>query len=68
MRDIIEKAWADRSLLQDESVKRVIRDVIDQLDQGLLRVAEPQSDGSWITHEWVKKAVILYFPIQEMLL
>ncbi|MCC7246287.1 MAG: 2,3,4,5-tetrahydropyridine-2,6-dicarboxylate N-succinyltransferase [Saprospiraceae bacterium] len=66
MRDIIEKAWADRSLLQDESVKRVIRDVIDQLDQGLLRVAEPQSDGSWITHEWVKKAVILYFPIQEM--
>lgn len=65
MKEIIEKAWEDRSLLQQEEVKKAIRSVIEQLDAGALRVAEP-SGGQWITHEWVKKAVILYFPIQEM--
>ncbi|MCC6411743.1 MAG: 2,3,4,5-tetrahydropyridine-2,6-dicarboxylate N-succinyltransferase [Saprospiraceae bacterium] len=66
MRDIIEAAWNDRSLLQSESTRKTIREVIAALDAGDLRVAEPGTDGNWITHEWVKKAVILYFPIQEM--
>ena len=65
MRDIIEQAWNDRSLLQQEEVKKTIRAVIDLLDAGELRVAEPVGDD-WVTHDWVKKAVILYFPIQEM--
>jgi 2,3,4,5-tetrahydropyridine-2-carboxylate N-succinyltransferase len=65
MKEIIEKAWEDRSLLQQEEVKKAIRSVIELLDTGELRVAEP-AGGQWITHEWVKKAVILYFPIQEM--
>ena len=65
MKEIIEAAWNDRSMLQSDDVKKTIRSVIDLLDAGELRVAEPSGTG-WITHEWVKKAVILYFPIQEM--
>jgi 2,3,4,5-tetrahydropyridine-2-carboxylate N-succinyltransferase len=61
----IEKAWDDRSLLQTKETQDTIREVIDQLDKGTLRVAEPVGDG-WKVNEWVKKAVILYFPIQQM--
>ena len=64
-RDIIEKAWDDRSLLENTDVIECIKQVIEQLDKGKLRVAEPGTDG-WITNEWIKKAVLLYFPISEM--
>jgi 2,3,4,5-tetrahydropyridine-2,6-dicarboxylate N-succinyltransferase len=63
---IVEQAWEDRSMLKNEVVKTTIREVIEQLDKGKLRVAEPTADGKWATNDWVKKAVILYFPIQEM--
>ncbi len=63
---LIEAAWNDRSLLQQSDVKNAVQSIVSQLDAGQLRVAEPQPDGSWITHEWIKKAVILYFPLQEM--
>jgi 2,3,4,5-tetrahydropyridine-2-carboxylate N-succinyltransferase len=53
------------SLLEKESVKNVIRDVIELLDKGKIRVAE-KIDSKWEVNEWVKKAVILYFPIQKM--
>jgi 2,3,4,5-tetrahydropyridine-2-carboxylate N-succinyltransferase len=66
MQKIIESAWNDRSLLQNEEVKKAVRDVVAALDAGEIRVAEPLPDGSWKTHEWIKKAVLLYFPIQEM--
>lgn len=65
LRQIIEKAWEDRSLLQDASTQSAIRSVIESLDKGSLRVAEPVS-GGWQVNEWIKKAVILYFPIQQM--
>ena len=65
MRDIIEAAWEDRSLLEQESTQNTIRQVIEQLDLGKLRVAEPTANG-WQVNEWVKKAVVLYFPIQKM--
>lgn len=61
----IEAAWNDRSLLQTKETQSAIREVIDQLDKGKVRVAEPQS-GGWNVKEWIKKAVILYFPIQQM--
>jgi 2,3,4,5-tetrahydropyridine-2,6-dicarboxylate N-succinyltransferase len=64
-RAIIEAAWDDRALLQEEETQQAIRSVIDQLDQGILRVAEPTNNG-WQVNEWVKKAVVLYFPIQKM--
>ena len=62
----IEQAWEDRSLLETESIRNTIESVIDRLDRGELRCAEPLADGSWQVNEWVKKAVILYFPIRKM--
>ena len=66
MKEIIEKAWADRSLLQQKETTDTIRHIIEELDKGRLRVAEPKGDGTWQVNEWIKKAVILYFPIQKM--
>ena len=65
MRNIIEAAWKNKSLLENEETKQAIRSVIEDLDNGTLRVAEPMNDG-WIVNEWIKKAVVLYFPIQKM--
>ena len=65
MKEIIESAWEDRSLLQNPDTQETIRSVIAQLDNGELRVAEP-TEGGWKVNEWVKKAVVLYFPIQKM--
>ncbi len=65
LREIIERAWEDRALLKDASVQEAVRAVVEQLDKGTLRVAEPVASG-WQVNEWVKKAVILYFPIQQM--
>lgn len=62
---IIEKAWNDRALLQQTETTDAIRQVVDLLDAGTLRVAEP-IDGGWQVNEWVKKAVVMYFPIQKM--
>lgn len=61
----IENAWENRELLRDKVTTESIRSVIDLLDEGTLRVAEPTADG-WQVNEWVKKAVVLYFPIQKM--
>ena len=65
MQSIIEAAWEDRSLLEKSETQEVIREVINQLDSGKLRVASP-TDLGWQVNEWVKKAVVLYFPIQKM--
>ena len=65
LKNIIEKAWENRALLQEETTTTAIRRVIDLLDNGLLRVAEPTPEG-WQVNEWVKKAVVMYFPIQKM--
>ena len=66
LRQTIEKIWDDRSLLDCEASQESIRQVIELLDKGHLRTAEPKGDGTWQVNEWVKKAVILYFPIQKM--
>ncbi len=65
MQEIIEAAWLNRELLKEEKTQSVIREVIAGLDAGKIRVAEPLKEG-WKVNEWVKKAVILYFPIQKM--
>ena len=62
---IIEQAWERRELLSNENTKEVIRRVIEKLDKGLLRVAE-KINGKWIVNDWIKKAIIMYFPIQKM--
>ncbi len=62
---LIEKAWEDRALLQHPEVQEAIRGVVEKLDTGAFRVAE--SVGTeWKVNEWIKKAVIMYFPIQQM--
>ncbi len=65
LQQIIENAWDNRELLTDKVTIDSIRSVIDLLDEGTLRVAEPTAKG-WKVNEWVKKAVVLYFPIQKM--
>ena len=67
LQQIIEKAWDDRTLLTDPLTIKAIREVIQLLDEGKLRCAEPNPNTmEWQVNEWVKKAVVLYFPIQKM--
>lgn len=65
LQERIEAAWNDRALLKDQQTENAIREVIELIDKGELRCAEPVSSG-WQVNDWVKKAVILYFPIQKM--
>lgn len=65
LQSIIEQAWENRALLQEETTQNTIKKVIEALDAGELRVAEP-TDKGWQVNEWVKKAVVMYFPIQKM--
>ncbi len=65
MQKIIESTWEDRSLLENKATQDTIREVVSQLDAGKLRVASP-IEGGWQVNEWIKKAVVLYFPIQKM--
>jgi 2,3,4,5-tetrahydropyridine-2-carboxylate N-succinyltransferase len=65
LQDRIEKAWEDRSLLTQQETIDAIREVVRLCDEGILRCAEPTATG-WKVNEWVKKAVVLYFPIQKM--
>ncbi len=65
LKDIIENAWENRALLESKETADAVREVIALLDAGSLRVADPGING-WIVNEWVKKAVILFFPISKM--
>lgn len=62
----IEAAWNDRSLLADPAVITAVQEVLEMLDAGQARIAEPDGEGGWRVHEWIKKAVVLYFPLQQM--
>lgn len=64
-KELILEAWEDRTKLQTDETQNAIRAVIEEVDKGILRCAEPTSNG-WQVNDWVKKAVILYFPIQKM--
>ena len=65
LKELIENAWLDRELLKNEEITSGIRQVVELLDKGKVRVAEPDGQN-WKVNEWIKKAVILYFPIQQM--
>jgi 2,3,4,5-tetrahydropyridine-2-carboxylate N-succinyltransferase len=68
MRKIIEDAWEERASLSPSSAPRALREAVDEviagLDAGRLRVAE-KSGGEWITHQWIKKAVLLSFRLED---
>ena len=67
LRRIIEEAWENKSLLENKDTQNAIRSVVEKLDNGELRVAEPiEGTDDWQVNEWIKKAVVLYFPIQKM--
>lgn len=67
LKSVIESAWDNRALLSEASTQAAIQSLIEALDKGQVRVAEPKVDGSgWVVNEWVKKGVILYFPIQSI--
>ena len=68
MRQEIEQAWEDRQLLKEQRVVQAIEHTIELLDKGELRVADPPAadGGPWTVNDWVKKAVILYFPTRGM--
>lgn len=68
MRQEIEQAWENRQLLKEKRVVQAIEHTIELLDKGELRVADPPltEDGAWTVNDWVKKAVILYFPTRDM--
>lgn len=66
LQQTIEKAWDDRSLLAQSEVKDAVFQVVELLDKGELRVAEPTADGNWKVNDWVKKGVVMYFPLRQM--
>ncbi|HEX4888013.1 MAG TPA: 2,3,4,5-tetrahydropyridine-2,6-dicarboxylate N-succinyltransferase [Luteibaculaceae bacterium] len=61
----IEAAWENRALLQENEYRQAIEFVIEELDKGRLRVASPDG-ANWQVNEWIKKAVVMYFPIRQM--
>ena len=65
IKELIAEAWGNRELLKDQAHQNAVRDVIEEVDKGRLRVAEPATDG-WKVNEWVKQAILLYFGIQQM--
>ena len=66
LKNIVEKTWLDRDLLQSSESRDAIAVVMEHLDQGKLRCASPDGHGGWVVNDWVKKAVVLNFPIQKM--
>lgn len=64
-KELIEAAYQDRSLLQQENYKNAVHTVIEEVDKGRLRVAVP-TDNGWEVQQWVKQAILLYFSIQPM--
>ena len=65
LKKVIEAAWENRSLLAEDLTIRAIEATIEALDKGRVRVAEPHA-GGWKVNDWIKKAVILYFPLRKM--
>ncbi len=65
LKNLISQVWENRELLKEKKYQDAVRETVDLLDKGKLRVAE-KIDGEWIVNEWVKQAILLFFPIQEM--
>ncbi len=64
-KNLIEAAWENRELIKNSDTQKAIENVVELLDKGALRVAEPDGEN-WLVNDWIKKAVILYFPLQKM--
>lgn len=65
LKELIQTAWANRELLKDVNYADAVRTVIEEVDKGRLRTAEPTEQG-WQVNEWVKQGILMYFGIQQM--
>src|ERR1043165_9091371 len=65
LRETIEQAWQNREMMAYQAFQEAVHKVIEEVDKGRLRVAEPAENG-WQVNEWVKQAILLYFGIQPM--
>jgi 2,3,4,5-tetrahydropyridine-2-carboxylate N-succinyltransferase len=65
LQSLIEKAWNQRELLSEVTYTDAVRNVIEEVDKGRLRVASP-NENNWVVNEWVKQAILMYFSIQKM--
>lgn len=65
LQDIVERAWDNRELLRQDEAKNAVTEVVSLLDKGKIRVAEPKGE-EWVVNQWVKKAVLMYFPVTQM--
>lgn len=65
LQELIQAVWQNRELLKEDQYTNAIREVIEEVDKGRLRVAEPKENG-WVVNEWVKQAILMYFGIQKM--
>lgn len=63
---LIEAAYQNRALLAQQQYEDAVRETIEAIDKGVLRVAVPKDDGSWVIQQWVKQAILLYFAVQKM--
>jgi 2,3,4,5-tetrahydropyridine-2-carboxylate N-succinyltransferase len=66
IKSMIEAAWENRALLSEKTTREAIESIIESLDKGQIRVANQSDDGTWMVNEWIKKAVVMYFPIRKM--
>jgi len=65
LKNLITQAWENRELLKEKKYQDAVRETVDLLDKGEIRVAQ-KKDGEWVVNEWVKQAILLFFPIQDM--
>lgn len=66
LQNIIENAWNEPELRKNQETIAAIEEVVELVDKGQLRTAQPKEDGTWQVNEWVKKAIVMYFPIRQM--
>ena len=65
MKELIELVWKNRDLLKERKYSNAVKSTLEKLNKGEIKVAEKMG-SKWIVNEWVKKAVILFFPLMEM--
>jgi len=65
LKQLIQEAWENRELLKEKKYQDAVRETVDMLDKGKIRVAE-KVNKEWIVNEWIKQAILMYFPIQDM--
>ena len=66
LKQVIENLWDEKESINsgNKNLTKTINVVLDQLDRGIIRVCE-KHNGEWITHEWIKKAILMSFKVND---